>query len=536
MLKERLLTGCILLPILLATSCTNTSRFSYKQVNYSKEQIKEALASAPDTFKDSTITLALGPSYKKNVFHRWVWGKRHRDLWKTPVEFEVLDLATEKGGLTPVKRGGGMQTKSLRLIDKNGHEYNLRSVNKEPATALPKVLRKTFLAGVVRDQTSAMQPFGPLVVPKLAHAAGIFYLAPKYLFIPYDPALGEFAEEYGGMVALLEAQPDENHPDLKKFGDIKDIDDTQEVLEKRFKDRGIKIDAELFAKSRLFDMLIGDWDRHEGQWTWAAMEENGEVIYKPIPEDRDQIFYRLSDGWLSWVLTQIGPLKKLQSFGDKKIDVKSYSYNARFVDKRMLYALTRQQWIDVAKNLQKNLTDSAIAEAIRDLPKPIYDITGEELQAHLRARREQLPQVAEKFYELLAKEVEIPGTDQEDKFVVTRVNDNETLVELFTEGKDDTEQKVFSKTFYRNETDKVYLFGLRDEDTFEISGKVKKGITLVIVGGMGEDKVIDKSHVKGWTRRTKVFDTRHGMEIEGREAKNKTKKSVKVNAFDAEGY
>ena len=44
-------------------SCTNTNRFSYKQVNYSDEQIKDAVAHAPGTFKDSTITFELGPRY-----------------------------------------------------------------------------------------------------------------------------------------------------------------------------------------------------------------------------------------------------------------------------------------------------------------------------------------------------------------------------------------------------------------------------------------------------------------------------------------
>jgi hypothetical protein len=36
-------------------------------------------------------------------------------------------------------------------------------------------------------------------------------------------------------------------------------------------------------------MLIGDWDRHYDQWRWAEYKKKGQVIYRPIPRDRDQV-------------------------------------------------------------------------------------------------------------------------------------------------------------------------------------------------------------------------------------------------------
>jgi hypothetical protein len=76
----------------------------------------------------------------------------------------VLDLATFAGGLRATRRGGGEQTKSLRLQGADGKEYSFRSVNKDPSGALPPELRETAAADIVRDQTSAAHPAGALIV------------------------------------------------------------------------------------------------------------------------------------------------------------------------------------------------------------------------------------------------------------------------------------------------------------------------------------------------------------------------------------
>jgi hypothetical protein len=50
------------------------------------------------------------------------------------------------------------------------------------------------------------------------------------------------------------------------------------------------VDENEYIKARLFDMLIGDWDRHYDQWRWAEYKKKAIVIYKPIPRDRDRFF------------------------------------------------------------------------------------------------------------------------------------------------------------------------------------------------------------------------------------------------------
>ena len=67
-------------------------------------------------------------TYKANGFHRFFLGSDYRDTWATPVSVEVLDLASEAGGLTPARRVGGQQTKGLALTGADGRSYTFRIV------------------------------------------------------------------------------------------------------------------------------------------------------------------------------------------------------------------------------------------------------------------------------------------------------------------------------------------------------------------------------------------------------------------------
>ena len=71
----------------------------------------------------------------------------------------------------------------------DGREYSFRSVDKDPSAVLDSILRETVVADLVQDGISAAHPFGALVA---------------------DPALGEFREEFAGMLGLIEERPDEN--------------------------------------------------------------------------------------------------------------------------------------------------------------------------------------------------------------------------------------------------------------------------------------------------------------------------------------
>jgi hypothetical protein len=126
-----------------------------------------------ETASSDRVVRAAGPRYQASGLHNFLFGKEYRSLWSTPISVPLLDLRAFAGGLKPVSKGGGQQTKSLLLAAQDGREFFFRSVDKDPSATLPAELRSTVAGDVVRDQTSSALPTAPLVVGPLLDAAGI---------------------------------------------------------------------------------------------------------------------------------------------------------------------------------------------------------------------------------------------------------------------------------------------------------------------------------------------------------------------------
>jgi hypothetical protein len=493
----------------------------------------------PGATYDSALVVA-GKQYDKGWWHRLWWGKHYRKVWAQPVTLPVLDLTKTHGGLTPDELGGGFQTTSLTLKNKEGRQYALRSVDKNPADILPKGLRNSFLTNILRDQTSAAQPFGAAVVSSLAIGAKIPHSHPTYFYVPKDvKGLVENVSDFRDRVFLLEEKFEGKESLTAYFGKAKNLVSSEEFLENRFTQHGHLPDQEAFAKARLFDVLIGDWDRHQGQWQWAVYENGAKSTYAPVPKDRDQAFFKFSDGIVPWLASRSwAPLSKMKTFKPSVSNVKGYLQNAHFIDNQCLNELTLAQWQAQAQQLQSQLTDAVIEKAVSELPLAVYNLTGQEITNNLKSRRDQLPQISQQMYALHAQHVLVPGTDQVEEFVVERQEDGKTKVQVFQVPEDDQKKPVlfYERTFLPEETKTITLHGLGGKDNFKLTGKGKKGILVNIYGGVAEDDVKDESSVNGASKKTRVYDTRIGIEVEaGKETKVKKTRDVSIHAFDREG-
>jgi hypothetical protein len=147
-------------------------------------------------FRDSAVVQA-SKRYSAGKYQGWLLGRNYRREWQQPVRVAVLDLGQAYGGLTPVRQGGGLQTKSLRLRASDGRQYVLRSVDKNTDPVLPPDLRGTVAARVVQDQISAAHPYAALAIPPLAEAAGVGHTAPRLVLVPDNEQLASFARCLG---------------------------------------------------------------------------------------------------------------------------------------------------------------------------------------------------------------------------------------------------------------------------------------------------------------------------------------------------
>ncbi|HEY7612387.1 MAG TPA: hypothetical protein VH764_05300 [Gemmatimonadales bacterium] len=438
----------------------------------------------------ATLAIAPGPQYHAGWLHRLFFGSHYRDLWTTPLEATVLDLDHFAGGLTATRKGGGEQTKSLRFAGADGKEYQFRSIDKDPVKTLPPALQTTAAAGVVRDQTSAGHPVGAVLVPPLLEAADIPHATPRVFILPKQHRrLGQFAAEYGGLLGTIEERPTDEAG--AEFAGATEVVSTTKLLKEVEDSPNDRVDATRFLAARLVDVFIGDWDRHQDQWRWARFGDDRPHRWVPIPRDRDQAFARY-DGWLLVVARASAP--QLVKFGPKYAGMLGQTWNGRDLDRRFLVELGREDWDSVATALQSRLTDSVIEAAAARLPPSYIPLDSARLADALKARRDELPDAAGKYYRHLAGEVDVHGTDRDEIATVNRVNDRFTEISLAqVDEKGNTEQPYFTRRFDHNDTKEVRLLLQGGADRVQVRGEGGGGVRIRILPGKGADAVVDSS-------------------------------------------
>jgi len=516
-----------------------------------RKKVRESLPSLeeliPATFpeyeqlknKDSINISVMEPEELK-VFNQTFWGHLYTDDYLTDFKMPVLDLAKSKGGLEAFSKGGGNQSNSVRLRTKEGKIYQLRTIRKV-TERFPSIVRKTFANELVKQQLTAGNPFSAVVVGPMASAIDVFHSNPKIVYVPKQPNLGKY-NELGGQVYIFEERGSGDWSDLASFGNTKKVENMGNVIEAELANDKSIIDQKQVLRSRLFDNIIGDWDRHTDQWRWASFEmEDGKTLYKPIPRDRDQAYSNF-DGIANALASYTVPFTRAAHKYDGDVSKKEetwLNYQARLFDRFFLNELTLAEWEEEAKFIRQNLTDEVIEQSIRKLPAFAFAERGEQFIAWTKERRDNILTTARNYYKILNKEVRIVGTHNNNLIQVDRLNNTSTKVTVFEFSKSGEEkQLVYERVFKNSITKELRIFGLDGDDKFEVTGQVGNSPLVRLIGGNGMDTFSDESKVNGFKRKTKVYDDE---EEENRINGNKETKDNRShrqvhNTFDLKDY
>ncbi len=494
----------------ISPDSTSNGKIVYRKKLFNKPVCdpdkKEVVLKSLD-FSDSVVQVKTSEIYTKGKFHRFLMGDNYRNIWTAMVEIPVFDIGSEKGGLSIIKRGGGMQTRTIRLEDKKGKQYVLRSVNKYAEKVLPEIFRNTIAVDAVQDGISASHPFSAITVPLLADAAGVMHTNPKIVWVPDDPRLGIYREEMAHGVFLFEERPAGNRDDVASFERSEKIVNTAKVIEKTEDSHDHQVDQKPVVRARLFDLLINDWDRHDDQWRWATSQKDKKTIYRPIPRDRDQVFF-LSEGVVMWLTRRNWIMPKFQGFDYTIKDVKGMGFNGCYFDRSFMTEPDLDDWMSLANDIQNDVTDTVIQKAIQTLPKNIYDSSGMKIENKLMSRRNLLHNYAEEYFLFLSKTVDVVGTKERELFDVKRQENGNTQVTVYalSNEKDKIKEQLYNREFKYGETKEIRLYGLTGKDSFKVNGTGEKGIKVRIIGGGGNDSIVDESKVRGLEKKTIVYD------------------------------
>lgn len=463
--------------------------------NTKKETV---LLPMPDAFDTEILCAAYAKkATEKSGLYTALWGDHYRELYGVPIRAKVVTLDTLLGGVTIDRKGGGQQTRSLRLIDTMGKRYSLRAVQKSATQFLQKgAFRNTFLDDgfddtyteqLLLDFYTASHPYATFAVGPLADAIGVYHANPKLYYIPKHEALGQYNDHFGNELYILEERPGKEFRKEKSFGEPDDIESTADMLQNLRKSERYQMDEASLIRARLFDMLLGDWDRHPDQWRWARFDMEKQKIYRPIPRDRDQVFSNYDGGLLNSIRLIIPLTRKFQVYDDNVKNVRWLNESGIKIDKALLQQSTKEVWIAEAEHIKSTLTDENIDAAFAQLPLEIQNESSAKIKKYLKARRDAVVAIAERYYNYLAKHITIRGTDKKDFFEIIR-KENVTQVKISRIKKGKVQIPYYDRIIKGDETKEIWIYGLDDDDRFEESGSGRQAIKIRVIGGQNNDQ------------------------------------------------
>jgi hypothetical protein len=191
----------------------------------------------------------------------------------------------------------------------------------------------------------------------------------------------------------------------------------------------------------------------------------------------------------------------LTNFGSEYPYIPGATWNGRDLDRRLLVELDWPVWESTATRLRSALTDAVIDDAVRALPPEHYRLGGPDLSTALRSRRDGLLDAARDYYRLLAKEVDVHGTERPDSARVTRQDDGTLEVALSSGGV----EPYYTRRLDPKVTDEVRIFLEGGDDRAAVHGGAK-GALVRVIGGDGSDQLVDSAR----GGRDRFYDDREG--------------------------
>ncbi len=362
------------------------TRMDYAKKNYNIAHLKDSIKIAPCSYYAD-----------HSEFYQKFLGKGYRQTWGQAVTMKVFDINEFDEDFQCIKIGGGSQTTSLKFSNADGCIYSLRSVNKDAQGMVSAFWQYTPLRLLLRDQISALMPYGRLMVTPLYRALNIPSQNPKLYFIPYDPAMDESCQkEMAGNVAILDLDWDEQNPctDSLIRGNI--IGKTGDML--LYADTyNIHIDTGQFLMCRLLDIMIGDFDRHNGNWAWMRHHSSQQAAIQAIPQDRDAAFAKFG-GIFSNIVKVF--YTKFQPYKPDIEDIEGYLINRPSFEPDFFADVSKTTWQQAATQMQKNLTGKVLTEAIQQIPPEVGQEVKNEIFETMQYRRDHLLQIAEQLYDI----------------------------------------------------------------------------------------------------------------------------------------
>lgn len=424
----------------------------------------------------------------KGKFYDYFLGSNYRQLWNQKISKPCFNIEKENFTIDHVE--GSLRSPDFTLKDGSGNFYKISPLKKE--IRMPRIFRDTIIERIVLDQQSSILPVGYILSSYLSKRAHIPSFTPKLIYV--DTSQHAFlpwrSKKFpSGFYQFVELPENILKKPYAEQNSVVEMISTQEMVKRLENESGYEMDQRAYLKARLFDLVIGDWNRNRENWKWMVIEDNEKRIIRPFPIDREAAFYH-SNGRVSWWRRQPWIDYKLQDYGSTLHHIEPMLLESLSMDHRFTFKLSDEDWDDVLHEVLSELTPDLIERAITQLPiqLPLKDIKW--LTKAYQKRLKDLPRLTKKMEFYLHKSVDIVTTADDDE--VTIQSGPGPVIHVTSTNNDEV---VFSNDYPSRETKEIRIYTLDGDDHIKLDWKNYVLTKVRIIPGKGTDTLTARDQI-----------------------------------------
>lgn len=440
---------------------------------------------AESSVQDTVLKSIYPQSLKnKSPIYNSLWGVHYRMLYATPITADAVTLNTLLGGVQVVDQAPGFH--GLILADRRRNLFMLKPLGGSTSFLESKFFREiynqseyqgTYMNKFIGDAYTIINPYTFLAADYMAKVSGLYFDHSRIYYMA------------GGVLGDTIANGSSIRNKLVSIKDVpdtatqKNILTTEELLKKIRLSKSYQVDQRQYITERLYDMLVGDWNKVPENWNWQASATTDSLLFAPIVIDRGHAFTKV-DGFLFKRMLDALELGFITNYSKKVKDIEQINTLGYTLDMALAGGSGESVWLQQAHYLQNILTDSVINQAFSLLPSEIQGSETDVIKAVLISRRESLPAMARQYYKRLQRTPVITGTEHDDRIVVERLEPDSLRISIY---KKESSVPSFDKKYTKKETEEIWLYGLDGDDQYVVEGQAKEKLPVYLIAGPGNN-------------------------------------------------
>jgi hypothetical protein len=265
----------------------------------------------------------------------------------------------------------------------------------------------------------------------------------------------------------------------------KNVLSTPEALKRVYDSSSVKFNQSAYLRHQLLNFIIGNTNVSYKDYHWKEMSISGGNTIEPYI-DSYQNQYMNFDGTYKLITKLIRSYKHIEPYTARIKSVKKVSQKFIGFDVNVLSNMPFELWETEMNYVQETLNDNVIDEFMMQLPKGVVTSETELLCSTLKQRIKNIKDIGTTYYNLTSPHKVVAATNTNNLIDIKRT-DNGVTIHVYNEI-DGKKNPIKSYEFSSNETKDIWIYGLKGNDYFEVSGHSKTYIPIKLIGGKNSDK------------------------------------------------